>query len=107
MVSHVCRYPPSQISPRAVFPFPSMPIKRRPTLSWLATYHTGGAGHAADARSSYRQGYQVVDNYLVRVLAGKSAWDLPPGRVGEDELQVRVHPLAGTPTAASPTAVDR
>ena len=29
-----------------------------------------------------------MDNYLVRVLAGKSAWELPPGGVGAAELTV-------------------
>lgn len=83
-----------------IFPLPtspqlvSFPLRGNQPLSFslsqsLVTYYTGGTGHAADARSSYRQGYQVVDNYFVRVLAGKSAWDLPPGRVGNDELQVR------------------
>ena len=72
---------------------------RPSSVSSLATHPTHGAGHAADARTSYRQGYQVVDNYLVRVLAGQSAWDLPPGRVGNDELQVRVHPDCCIPTA--------
>ena len=74
-------------------------LTRRPTavLSSSVAFNTGGAGHAADARSFYRQGYQVVDNYLVRVLAGQSAWILPPGRVGNAELQVRVHTLGGHP----------
>lgn len=29
-----------------------------------------------------------MDNYLVRVLAGKSAWELRPGGVGAAELMV-------------------
>ncbi|CAN0022530.1 unnamed protein product, partial [Scytosiphon promiscuus] len=45
-------------------------------------------GKSADSSSSYRQGYQVVDNFLVRALGGKSAWDLPPGDIGKAELQV-------------------
>ncbi|CAM9261583.1 unnamed protein product, partial [Hapterophycus canaliculatus] len=44
-------------------------------------------GKSADSSSSYRQGYQIVDNFLVRALGGKSAWDLPPGDVGKAELQ--------------------
>ena len=30
-----------------------------------------------------------MDNYVVRVLAGQEAWELPPGGVGKTELQVR------------------
>ncbi|CAM9971551.1 unnamed protein product [Ascophyllum nodosum] len=32
------------------------------------------------------QGYQLLDNYLVRVLGGQSTWELAPGAVGEAEF---------------------
>lgn len=46
------------------------------------------AGIASNLSTHYGWGYQLVDNYLVRVLAGKSAWDLPPGNITKEELQV-------------------
>lgn len=35
------------------------------------------------------EAYQLLDNYLVRVLAGPSAWNLPAGTIGETEFHVR------------------
>ena len=32
---------------------------------------------------------------MVRVLGGRAAWELPPGEVGPDELQVRSVVLGG------------
>lgn len=45
-------------------------------------------GVQANSTTRYRRGYQVVDNFFVRVLGGRAVWQLPPGGVGSTELTV-------------------
>ncbi|CAM9454690.1 unnamed protein product [Scytosiphon promiscuus] len=56
-------------------------VELEEALSWL-----DGPGLPANSTARYRRGYQLVDNFLVRVLGGRAAWELPPGGVGSVEL---------------------
>lgn len=47
------------------------------------------ANVTSSSPQSSRRGYQFVDNYFVRVLGGRAAWELPPGAVGATKLAVR------------------
>lgn len=61
------------------------PLSRFRCFSRVLVVVPGSTGHFS---TNYRRGYQLVDNYVVRVLAGKSAWELSPGAVGAPELMV-------------------